>query len=871
MVLTEQNPRPPVESGKRQNGSDGMADDYILWPESLPDRTRMGGKAAALAELNGVGTIPAWFVITPTVLERLASDADEAVNAITNALTRLDNAPDARFAVRSSATAEDGTTVSFAGQLASYLNVKATDVIDHVQAVRQSAFTDHVEAYRQIMDDNGVNNHEQSPWLPAVLVQRMVKADVAGVAFGADPVTGDNSICTITAVAGLGDKLVGGLVNGDTYQTDRSGDMVTQTLVAGQPLLSSVQIREIAALVNRVEAQMGTPQDIEWAFAEQQLYLLQARPITTLAAPSLPERVEDEGESTSNSSLTIWDNSNIVESYSGVTSPLTFSFARHVYEHVYMEFCKLMGVSQAKIERERDAFQNMLGHINGHVYYNLLNWYRVLALFPGFQMNRRFMEQMMGVKEPLPDELLDAVAPQQTTHWAKFVDAVQLARAGFGLIGAQLLLARTSSRFYQRLNAALTVPPAQLQELSLAELATEYRKVEQKLLTQWDAPLINDFLCMIAFGLSRKLLERQAGEIGLQLHSELLIGQGDIISAEPARRMRAMATLAAQDETVVAALADGTIEEATAAINSLPELVTAYHAYLTKFGNRCLQELKLESPTLHDDPSTLLRAIGQMAHRLTITESPRLPEQAPSPSIQAQLAPLFPNQPFRRWMTAAVVRWAKARVRDRENLRFERTRVFGHARQLFLAMGQRLHEQQRLENPRDIFFLEVGEVMTMADGATTVGEFSAAVAERKSQQAHFATLSAPPNRIEGDKATFTQSPRHESTETDRLTRKGIGCCAGIVCAPVRVIEDPRNATLAPGEIMVARFTDPGWITLFANAAGILVERGSLLSHSAIVARELGIPAVVAIDGVMEWLKTGDTVEMDGATGVVRKM
>ena len=92
----------------------------------------------------------------------------------------------------------------------------------------------------------------------------------------------------------------------------------------------------------------------------------------------------------------------------------------------------------------------------------------------------------------------------------------------------------------------------------------------------------------------------------------------------------------------------------------------------------------------------------------------------------------------------------------------------------------------------------------------------------------------------------------------------------MVCAPVRVITDPRQATVQPGEIMVARFTDPGWITLFANAAGILVERGSLLSHSAIVARELGIPAIVAIDGVMEWLQTGDVVEMDGATGVVKR-
>jgi pyruvate,water dikinase len=247
--------------------------------------------------------------------------------------------------------------------------------------------------------------------------------------------------------------------------------------------------------------------------------------------------------------------------------------------------------------------------------------------------------------------------------------------------------------------------------------------------------------------------------------------------------------------------------------------------------------------------------------------------------LRHQLAPLFKKQPLQRQLATWAVQWAKARVRDRENLRFERTRVFGYARQIFLAMGQRLWAEHLLEQPRDIFLLTVDEVLALAEGMATVADPRPLIAQRKAERAHCNRLPAPPNRLTSDDvkaAWFTPTGAWTSAPAQQhiqgaAEQRGIGCSAGVVRAPVRVVKDPRTTSLQPGEIMVARFTDPGWITLFANAAGILVERGSLLSHSAIVARELGIPAIVAIDGVMAWLQTGDMVEMDGATGRVCKV
>ncbi len=825
-------------------------------------RQRMGGKAASLSELSEKFVIPAWFVISPQAfLDCLSPSQKTALNqgkpigkivlsasvreAIENATQTLVTSGSQRLAVRSSATSEDGEQASFAGQLESYLNVPTSEVVKKVCDVWYSAFSDHVSQYRKIFDKN-------ESWIPAVIVQHMVQAEMAGVAFSADPVTGDRKKCVINATHGLADKLVSGEVNGDTYYTSREGVLQTQMLNSSTAILNQTLISDIVALVFKVEAHFGLPQDIEWAIQDGKVYLLQARPITSLKHATL-----------SGERLTLWDNSNIVESYSGVTSPLTFSFARYVYEHVYIEFCQFMGVTRAQIECENNAFRNMLGFVNGHVYYNLLNWYRVLSLFPGFKMNQNFMEQMMGVKEPLPAHIVKDMFSKQPSAREKVVDSLRFIRTLGGLVKHQIGLRRTIRNFYDRLNEALT--SERLESLSLDQLVDQYRALENKLLKRWDAPLINDFLCMIAFGVSRKLLEKYAGEEGLRLHNDIMIGQGDIVSAEPAIRIRKMADIACQEETIVERLIAGDVT----AIDDLPALKVHYDEYLKKFGDRCLQELKLESFTLEDEPAMLLQAIGYMARR-----GKQQKEIVESHATHVEISNLFKNKIFKKWMIVKIVSWAKIRVRDRENLRFERTRVFGRVRKIFLEIGLRLHELKYLTDPRDIFFMEVSEILGLIEGTGTTVNIQALIQIRKKQQEEFDSQPAPPNRFEtSGAACHAFKTKAYATEAvldlnDSDSRKGIGCCQGIVRAPVRVIHNPRQAELKPGEIMVAQFTDPGWITLFANAAGIIVERGSLLSHSAIVAREMGIPAIVAIEGVMSWLKTGDVVEMNGATGIV---
>jgi pyruvate,water dikinase len=222
-----------------------------------------------------------------------------------------------------------------------------------------------------------------------------------------------------------------------------------------------------------------------------------------------------------------------------------------------------------------------------------------------------------------------------------------------------------------------------------------------------------------------------------------------------------------------------------------------------------------------------------------------------------------------------VLRQARGRVRDRENLRFERTRLFGRVRRIFVELGKRFHADGLLDDPRDIFWLEIAEILGFVEGTATTGNLRGLAMLRREEFAAWKSSEPPAERFETRGTVGHAQPCRSGVAAapppagDSL--QGTGCCPGIVRGRVRVVTDPRGAIIRQGEILVAERTDPGWIMLFPACAGLLVERGSLLSHSAIVAREMGIPAVVALAGLTRWLEDGDLVEMDGTRGTVRRI
>jgi rifampicin phosphotransferase len=857
----------------------------------------VGGKAAALAHLLGAGLpIPDWFVVRP---EALRSSLDKRRLSTLDAACQSSDAPAAQaalegltlepmvqeelrvalecpawdgqlVAVRSSAPDEDGLRLSFAGQLDSFLNVPIPEVAGRIVDVWRSNFSERLLAYRLR------NSLATGFTAPAVIVQRMVAAMAAGVVYSADPVSGRRGTAVVSSAPGLGDRLVSGACDADTYHVSREGRVIARSLAGVTPSLADEQVCEVAALARRCERYFKVPQDIEWAYSRDgRLWLLQSRPITGLGHLPDPD-----------GSYARWDNSNIAESYSGVTTPLTFSFASHAYQSVYRQLCRLMGVPQAEISRHDEAFGRMIGLIRGRIYYNLLSWYELLALAPGFAESSRFMEQMMGVREGLPKHI---VASLPTLSWrGRWRDRFRLVTTIVGLLKNYLQLQRSVERFTSRTELALAESERRLEStLRPDELVAHYRELERRLLTHWDAPLVNDLFTMIWFGRLRRLSRDWCGDSSGSFASDLISSDGNIVSAEPAIRVGRMASLAACHPRLTTELVGGSLSAIKEAMGDAPEFEGEFSSYLHKFADRCLDELKLESPTLEDDPLPLLRSVGQLAGAVAdgSLAAGTLMARARGSSMRLEaerrLSASLAHHPVRRVAFLWILRQARLGVRNRENLRFLRTRVFGRVRHIFVELGNRFYAFGLLERPEDIFYLEVEEALGLVAGTATTHDIRGLVTVRRAEFARYRDeLEPPPDSFEtyGMVLTDGKLMRCSSNPSQREVSPsagealtGTGCCPGVVSGSVRVVSDPRHSQVKPGEILVAERTDPGWVLLFASAAGVVVEHGSLLSHTAIVTRELGIPSVVAVEGATRWLQTGDWIQLDGSSGVITRI
>ena len=812
----------------------------IVFPDDVEaaDRTRTGGKGAGLARLRDAGcNVPPWFVVTP----EWAPDDRDALDAALARLPQCHGEPPqchpespqchpelvegcaaaATFAVRSSALVEDGATASFAGQFASLLFVPRDGVADAIRRVRESASNDAVRTYA-----NGAREIAM-----AVVVQRMIAGEASGVAFGVDPIDGSD-VAVVTAAPGLASAVVDGDALTDTWRVTRDGT-IAGTIVAHErtaPVLGDDAVRAVASLVRRIANACGAPQDVEFTFAGGTLWALQARPVT--AAAGAP--------------VAIWDDSNIAESYGGVVGALTYSFARTAYAGAYRAFFRLVAVPRALVDADAATFDGLAGRIEGRMMYDLVRWYRMLALLPGYRLNRRLMEEMMGVREALPAEIAGAIARE--CRRGKLRDAAMLARTTLALTVASLRLPREVERFHAHVDATLAGGP-DLERASLTELAREYRRLERALLGRWDVPIANDFFVMLSFGLLKRAAASWCGDPSLG--AALLAGSGGMLSAEPARAVRRLAALDAAGERAAYE------RELT--------------AYLERFGDRCESELKLESPTLHDDPRPLLEAIARLRDAAGSADA-IAPDAGNALRLDAErrVRDALRGRPLRALAFARLAGWARARIVARENLRFERTRVFGRVRRIALAMGRRLAQRGAIDDARDVFDLTIDELLGYAEGNAPCRELRALAAVRRAERVRYAAAPPPPNRFATRDLPVAPLLAPRGAAPSGETLHGSPSCAGVVRGRVRVVRDPHE-TLRAGEILVAERTDPSWVVLFPAAAAILVERGSQLSHAAIVSREMGIPSVVALRGLTSWLRTGDLVELDGATGAVRRL
>jgi rifampicin phosphotransferase len=793
------------------------------------------------------------------------------------------------LAVRSSIAEEDSTAHSFAGLHDSVLGARTID--DLMLAIRRvwaSAFSERALFYRLQRDISLVSIR------PAVIVQELVLAKSSGVMFTRHPIAARKESILIHATFGLGTELVGGQVEGDSFLMDRKELRTTPTLVCKthrwifdpsrngllkqdiplpereQSSLSDNQLHVLGRIALDLENRFGTAQDIEFCCDDAgDVWVLQSR--DALARSAVESVLEDHR---------IWDNSNIAESYSGITLPLTFSFIRRVYAIVYHCFAEVMGVSPNVIQTHRRLYENLLGSIQGRVYYNLKSWYFALALLPGFEYNREFLETMMGVSESLS---LDERRPQSGWFRRWFIEFPALIRTLMRSIWNLTRVNWLTDQFlgnFRRHYAEWS--QIDFRKLSPCQIQSQYERLEDALLWNWKAPIIGDFHVMIFFGLLKKLCERWCCESGLQ--NELIRGTGGIESAAPAHELLDLARLAMTTSGLSSLILEKSDRELQPLVEAEPayaEFGQRFRQYIELYGFRCPEELKLESLSLWDEPSQLY---GVLRNYLALNQ----PELFDISAIQQRdvaarqeaerrafhaldrVPGWIPRKTFFRW----VLMQARNGVRNRENMRFARTRVFGLIREMIRSVGHSFQTQGFLHSADDIFYLTMEEIWDFVKGTAVTTDLCGLVDVRRREYSGYAAdAKKPADRFEtfgivyGNRPFQNQaSPDHAATDKQPLA--GIGCCAGIATGPVCCLTHPHHASGVQGTILVGRHMDAGWVTLFPLVQGILVERGSILSHAAVIARELGVPTIVAIPGLMSKLETGTTVRMDGQAGTV---
>ncbi|HVG07397.1 MAG TPA: PEP/pyruvate-binding domain-containing protein [Thermoanaerobaculia bacterium] len=868
--------------------------------EALENSLILGGKAANLARLEALGlSVPPWYAITIRAFHEAVKGIQVAEIASVPIPPELEQevmrahalripGDDAYVAVRSSAAGEDAMGESFAGLHDSFLYIKGWDrLFDAIRRVWASAYNERVLAYRRA---KGISLDNIAV---AVVVQRMVDAHAAGVLFTANPNDGNVYEAVVSSLWGAGEGLVSVGLDADTFTVDKETLEIREQIVvktermvlneaAGggllrtevpsdmreAPSLTHDQVKELVTAGLDLERRFRRPQDIEFAVDRAgKLFLLQARPVTT---------VEELGPAAGHRLL--WDNSNIIESYSGVTSPMTFSFIRRAYSIVYHCFAEVMGIDAPTVRANRDVFDNMLGLFRGQVYYNLFNWYRLVRLFPGFNYNKAFMESMMGVREGLQEEPAAVTGVQRYTRELPALLRL-VGRSTLNFLRIRTIVSDFQAHFrehYERWSAL------DFRTMAPHELGALYREMEDKLLWQWKAPIINDFFVMVFYGTLKKLCANWCGDEAGSLQNDLIVGEGGIESTEPTRMLLRLAAQAREMPELRQLLLERSPEDLVGEVPSrFPDFGAEIRRYLDLYGFRGVNELKLEEPSVKDrpafvyqilrnyitgDPSALdLSVIGEREQRI------RREAEARAFEAIRRKGGLLPRAAiFRR-----VLNNARLGVKNRENMRFARTRIYGVLREILRAVGEHFAAEGLLDAPQDIFYLTLDEVWDYTRGRAVTTNLKALAALRREE---FDAYRREADRMPADRFEtwglpyhrnrFQGRPRPAIVSEDGLLR-GIGCSPGVVTKPVKVIRTPSEDARLEGEILVAERTDPGWVPLYPSVSGLLIERGSILSHSAIVAREMGIPTIVGILGLTSTLQTGQVVTMDGAAGTVK--
>ena len=754
------------------------------------------------------------------------------IAALREATARLGDGP---FAVRSSAVAEDDAEGSMAGLLETYLGVTAADLAPRLRDCWTSLFSQRARSY---LRREGASRRNPELRM-GVIVQRQLAPHWAGVLFTVDP-TRRGGDMVLEWVEGLGEVLVSGQVSPARLLLSRRNPQLPDHL---PPALARA-LKDLHAQALHAERLFGEPLDLEWCADDEGLHLLQARPVTAFGGPG----------------ISVWSSANVGENYPAALSPFTWSVVDRFRSHYVESLAERLWVPEPCRDTLRPVFDNLLGVHRGRVHYNLSSWYRMFARLPAGKLLRRSFDRY--VDQPVPFAGPNAEPELPSVPAWRMVPA---------LIRRYLTLGSSVATFVQRFHRHRQGWRRQLDEArSPAAAGRVLAQITAFLDHQWGDAALADFSAMVFPALLQSVaaawLSPDDGVLwllrGLRLKSTEALKLLHALGAWVSTRPKLLSLLHAECDAELVAGLEG-------------EGRALWQAFLDQFGGRCYQELLLTSPTFEERPDLawhLVRGVLAVG-----ASDPTARETAEAEVRERRTRELLGRLPlWKRPLFARLLGDAQRAIAAREEVRLCQGLLYGELRRAALAVGRGLVARGRLERSEDIFQLEVDEVERLQHGRFLYPETIPALIRVRREAG--AAASADPRSLpshfvlgEGDeyRDRMGDAPVPAPSGGERAWR-GLGVSPGSATGNVRVIVDPveQAGELRPGEVLVARATDPGWTPLFLIAGAAVVERGGMLSHAAIVAREIGMPVVVDIASATRALRDGQRVRVDGTTGLV---
>jgi pyruvate,water dikinase len=782
-----------------------MEKNVIKFKELLPEQQAFaGGKGSMLSKMFQSGyPVPDGFVILPTAFqdEYLNGEAWKQIQLLLNDI-RKSNA-DAKFAIRSSAFSEDNAQASFAGEFESVLNIEADkDIHEAIYTVFKSRESERVKSYSSV---KGMEIMHQI----AIVVQLMVQSEISGVLFTSDPITGSYTSMIGNYVYGLGEQLVSGESNAFDFKINRP-----KGKYEGPDDFKKYALK-LFKYASNLENEFGNPQDIEWTVSKGRLYILQARPITTLSFGDLDtyeinySMMSDE----------LWINTNVAEAIPDVFSPFNWSIESRLDEA--LDFIP--------------GYYVLSGNICGRPYMNISKRVSVISSMLGKDA-RSSLKLLGDFYGDIPEEMSIPIYP-----YARF-EVIK------NILPKIIKTAKKSTKDFKTLDQFLKLTPEWCKNVrkrikdavTKEELLSLWKnEIQPYLIEAWSSASAGAIKITNVTTLDKELIKLVGTEDANTLLSNLR-GDEELASLGP-----------------------------VAGISKIINGELSRNEYLNKYGHRGAHEYELSIPDPMEDDNWLDKQIEEFKKSNINVDELLDKQRIKFESAKSRFEKQYPNKI--KWLNKKLEK-ASEGANLREEARSEFVRVFRVVRAFALRAGE------FLDLGDGVFFLYINEIEQLLSGEKLKINN---IAARKENYEKYKTLPPLPSIIRGRFNPYewlkdpnrrmdyydASMPAVKSNDSEVL--KGCAGAAGRIEGIVRILSNPEEGDkLLHGEILVASTTNIGWTPIFPKAAAIITDIGAPLSHAAIVAREMGIPAVVGCGNATLRLKTGDRVIVDGGNGIV---